>query len=256
MTKYIIRRILIFLPTLIAITLLAFIISVNAPGDPVERMMSSSQTGEQNVNSLNSIEQHQYWRKKLGLDLPLFYFSIHSLSTPDTLYRIFDKYEKEALERLINQYGNWKAISEYYNSVLHSYHQFSPVNDTVFNTDVVKAIRYDLNLLKYKSNDQSIENTLETFDAVNNIPQLQNSLNEIKTNYTTVKSNTSRWKNLIPVISFHKNNQYHRWLFGDEIYSKGILRGDFGISYVTKQPVSQVIGEKIFWSLFLTLISV
>ncbi|MFI5220334.1 MAG: ABC transporter permease, partial [Bacteroidia bacterium] len=47
-----------------------------------------------------------------------------------------------------------------------------------------------------------------------------------------------------------------RWLFGDEIYSKGILRGDFGISYVTKQPVSQVIGEKIFWSLFLTLISV
>ena len=45
MLKYIFKRILIFIPTLIIITLLGFIISINAPGDPVERMMVAAQNG-------------------------------------------------------------------------------------------------------------------------------------------------------------------------------------------------------------------
>jgi ABC-type microcin C transport system permease subunit YejB len=51
MSKYILRRILFFIPTLFIITLLAFIISVNAPGDPVERMISSSKSGEPRTSS-------------------------------------------------------------------------------------------------------------------------------------------------------------------------------------------------------------
>src|SRR6187399_2922266 len=117
MSKYIIRRILIFIPTLFIITLFAFIISVNAPGDPVDRMMSSPQTGDQFASNVNSKELQLYWRKKLGLDLPLFYFSVHTLASPGTLYKIYDRSEKEALERLIDSYGNWNEISEYSNSI-------------------------------------------------------------------------------------------------------------------------------------------
>ena len=69
-------------------------------------------------------------------------------------------------------------------------------------------------------------------------------------------ANQSSWKNYIPAVSFHPNNQYHRWLFGDGMMSKGIVNFDFGISYLTKQPVSTVIAGKIGWSLFFTLISV
>ena len=40
MLKYLFKRLLIFIPTMVAITLVAFVISINAPGDPVEIMLS------------------------------------------------------------------------------------------------------------------------------------------------------------------------------------------------------------------------
>lgn len=160
MIRYVIRRLLFFIPTLIAISLMAFIISVNAPGDPVERLMTA-ETGEAVSSNFDGSQNlKSYWRKKLGLDLPVFYFSVSSLDeTTDS----------------------------------------------------------DFSLKKY-----------------------------------------------IPVIYFHADNQYHRWIFGDgnwitgngSVYSKGVVRGDFGISYQTRQPVSQVIAEKAGWSLSFALASV
>ena len=44
MFKYAIKRIITFIPMLIAISLLSFIISVNAPGDPVERLAKSAES--------------------------------------------------------------------------------------------------------------------------------------------------------------------------------------------------------------------
>src|SRR5688572_9202272 len=101
MLVYIIRRIIIFIPTLVVITLVGFIISINAPGDPVERMTVASQTGEMGTQTINQIEQKKFWKKKLGLDLPVFYFALSSFGKPDTLYRIYNENEREALERLV-----------------------------------------------------------------------------------------------------------------------------------------------------------
>ncbi len=44
MLKYTIQRVITFIPMLIAISLLSFIISINAPGDPVERLAKSSES--------------------------------------------------------------------------------------------------------------------------------------------------------------------------------------------------------------------
>ena len=52
----------------------------------------------------------------------------------------------------------------------------------------------------------------------------------------------------IPVVHFQLNNQFHRWLFGDGIFSNGVLHGDFGISYTTRQPVTQLLQGRIKWS--------
>lgn len=147
MIQYLVKRVLVFIPTLFIISLLAFIISINAPGDPVERMLSSPDFANAGTTDQNA--QRTYWQKKLGLDLPVFYFSVRPLA--------------------INQCD---------------------------------------------------------------------------------------WKHYIPSISFHPDNQYHRWLFGDGIYSKGILRGDFGISYVTREPVWEILKRKIGWSLLFALLSV
>ena len=42
MLKYTLQRLITFIPMLIAISLIAFIISINAPGDPVERLSKSA----------------------------------------------------------------------------------------------------------------------------------------------------------------------------------------------------------------------
>src|SRR3989338_4870730 len=112
MTRYLIRRILYFIPTLVAISLIAFIISVNAPGDPVERMISVAQNSGDISSENNNLEnQKKFWREKLGLDLPVFYFSVGTIAGGDTLYKVSDKTEKNAMDRLLNEYGNWSEIS-------------------------------------------------------------------------------------------------------------------------------------------------
>ena len=91
---------------LIAISLIAFIISINAPGDPVERLSKAAGnegSAEQQSGASKKIKQEL--RKKLGLDLPIFYLSITDLASSDTLHRIQDKYHKSNLEELTHKSG-------------------------------------------------------------------------------------------------------------------------------------------------------
>jgi peptide/nickel transport system permease protein len=58
MLRYLIKRVLVFIPTLIAISLLGFVIMVSAPGDPVERMVvAATSSGEVGTQSANATEQ-------------------------------------------------------------------------------------------------------------------------------------------------------------------------------------------------------
>lgn len=270
MLKYIARRILIFIPTLIVITLLGFIISVNAPGDPVERMVVAAQSGgEVGSQTINQIEQKKFWRQKLGLDLPVFYFSLTSLSRPDTLYKIYDKSEKEALDRLISKYGNWAEIQDYYKALNGFYlsqvafvidtnqlklHDKNAVVETVnqikFEVTGLKA-SYEENIIEAKFNKVNLLLSYYPFLA-----KFQQPFNLIEYKYLAIKKTKTTWKNYIPKLNFYEKNQYHRWLFGDREFSKGLIRGDFGTSYVTKQPISEVIFSKIGWSLFFAMLSV
>jgi peptide/nickel transport system permease protein len=278
MLKYLIKRIFIFIPTLIIITLLGFVISVNAPGDPVERMVTAAQSGgEIGSQSVSQIEQKMFWRRKLGLDLPVFYFSLNSSAQPDTLYKIVDKTDREALGRLINKYGNWQAIQSYYKALdhLHAAHFGLTADSLLYAAKEREKISETLNQSKFESlslrasyDDKiilmRIENSRKLYGAHPFFKPLKNYLEQAEHKYSLLKATATPWKNYIPKIAFYKNNQYHRWVFGDgnwltgkgSEFSKGLLRGDFGTSYVTKQPISEVIGSKIGWSLFFSLGSV
>ena len=63
MFKFILKRILMVIPTFIAITFVTFALIHFIPGDPVEIMM-----GERGLTP----EVHQQMMKQLGLDLPLY----------------------------------------------------------------------------------------------------------------------------------------------------------------------------------------
>jgi peptide/nickel transport system permease protein len=271
MLKYIAKRVLIFLPTLIIITVIGFVISINAPGDPVERLMTAASSGgEVGTQSASQQEQKKYWKKKLGLDLPVFYFSLSKFSYPDTLYKIYDKNENEALGRLIDEYGNWEQISAYYNRLNSFYaellafkidtNKLSDWKETSA-TENLNVLRYEVLTLKSSWQENVVNSKLSNLKSmINNslfIADFRSELNEITNTYKKIKSKSTVWKNYIPVLYFYKNNQYHRWLFGDGgNFSNGIVRGDFGTSYQTKDAVSKTIFQRIGWSLFFTLASV
>src|SRR4030095_12132839 len=118
MLTYLLKRILLFIPTLIVISLLAFVISVSAPGDPVERLVTAAESGDMTGTPTRALlDQKIYWTHRLGLDLPVFYLSVMPASYPDTLYKIIDRKERAALKDLLNHNGNWHQISRYHEAV-------------------------------------------------------------------------------------------------------------------------------------------
>ena len=115
MLQYIAKRILIFIPTLFAISLLTFIISINAPGDPVDLMLNANVGGQgQSSQKIATEKTYLVVKHKLGLDLPVFYFTLTNLAGSDTLYKIPNPANRETLKHLSNEFGSWTNVSAYY----------------------------------------------------------------------------------------------------------------------------------------------
>jgi peptide/nickel transport system permease protein len=73
MTEYVIKRILIFIPTLIAVTFITFLISHLAPGDPTELKVGVSQESmKTDAKSNLNQEAKDYYKRKWGLDKPVY----------------------------------------------------------------------------------------------------------------------------------------------------------------------------------------
>ena len=273
MFKYALKRILTFIPMLIAISLLSFIISINAPGDPVERLSKaagSEGSAEQQSGASKKIKQEL--RKKLGLDLPIFYLSITDLASSDTLYKVQDKYYKANLEELTHQSGNWEAVSNYYLSLiaLQKAHQLINAKEIVSNDTSLS-----LNIVNEAANQFGFEigSLLETsdkklvplkFEKMNGLLENHIFLSDLKAPLLNVKQkreslfiDEARWKTYIPAISWYgSKNQYHLWLLGNGKDRKGLLRGDFGISYIDSQPIQSKIWQKVGISFSLSIISI
>lgn len=272
MLKYIIKRILFFVPTIFAISILTFIIMSNAPGDPAELMLNRSIGGDggQAADKLAGEKAYSMVRKRLGLDLPLFYFSFSSMASTDTLHRILKADHRKTLARLIHDYGNWKEIEAYYHAIRQLELAVLDIpKDTAVTTSLI-VIRNAINNLYLNYNDKAIH---ASFTEIKNHIQKNNKLavvsdyvDKMISAYHTMQANATVWKNYIPVIHLHgTQNQYHRWLFGDapwfgesdnEYLSKGFIRGDFGISYFAKRPVGTLIWECIGYTMSISLISI
>lgn len=72
MFQYIVKRVLLFIPTLIIITMITFLICRLAPGDPTEMKVGKTMEG-QLAGSKNVINEQakNFYKKKFGLDKPL-----------------------------------------------------------------------------------------------------------------------------------------------------------------------------------------
>jgi peptide/nickel transport system permease protein len=79
---------------------------------------------------------------------------------------------------------------------------------------------------------------------------------DLQRNFGSMTKEFASLDSYLPALRFHLHNQYHRWLFGSSQSGKGILRGDFGVSYLSRQPVGSYILERLPWTVCMALLSV
>ncbi|TVR77856.1 MAG: ABC transporter permease [Chitinophagaceae bacterium] len=275
MFNYILKRILIFIPTLFIISLITFALSKMAPGDPIEQMLSAG-SEEGLTDRMAGERQYIELTRRFGYDLPNFYFSLTSAAYPDTLYRVYRTHERSTLSRLIDKHGNWEEIQEYYNSIRTLEFALFNVPRVAENFEGIRTIRDQVNRLYRTYDDRRINNSINLILQVQATQPafgaIESEVLALSENYKNVVENQTHYKKYIPSISFYGvNNQYHRWLFGDKSWlysltfrddsaldfrSKGFFRGDFGISFQDRRPVSSVMFEAIKWTFILNFVSI
>ncbi|MCB0507917.1 MAG: ABC transporter permease [Chitinophagales bacterium] len=254
MLKYIFKRILLFIPTLFAISLLTFFLSTNVPGDPVEQMLNSNSEIGSSAKAQAAEIAYVQKRKQLGLDLPTFYFSISDKATPKDLFEIPKKFERQNLSKLINQYGNWEEIKKYYQAVKAFDVKIGNVESDSTNADALIDIKSDVKQLLIEPDNKVISfliNNLKTnAQAASNLLYLQPEVNTIQQLYGDVQTKATPYKKYIPTIHWYgTKNQYHQWI-------TKFMVGDFGISYQDEKPVKTVIWEAVRWTVLLSFISI
>ncbi len=248
MFKYILKRIVAFIPTLLIISLFAFIISINAPGDPVERLLRAADSeGGTSEQSGAAAQQRQELRKELGLDRPVFYMTFGTLAQPDTLYRIPDQKERQTLTKLVNRSGNWDAVSRYYLSlqaarkahmgitaetVLKDLYNFSDDSLLALGAsgqwgewknevqDKINRSNISYGLLMGTDDERVILNRFDSLEVLyagaGYLAAPSAALAVVREAYTQVQQGGNTWKSYIPTLQWHGFfNQYHLWLFGD-----------------------------------------
>ncbi len=76
MYYYIFKRILWFIPTIFFVTLISFILLKSSPNSTLNSLINTNSSG----GGTDIQTQKKYWENKLGLNLPLFYFSVKTIS--------------------------------------------------------------------------------------------------------------------------------------------------------------------------------
>lgn len=251
MFQYIVKRILYFIPTLFAISLLAFGLSKCTPGDPCIPQFEAESS---KVSFLNYEKEYERRCDLFGLSGPAFYFGITSQAYPDTLHRIVQKNERENWANLIAQYGNWQQISDYKNAIKILQLKLFEVPDSV-GKPTVKKIRRELSFLPLNSKDGAIQKRIaKVVENCNNSSTIKNILGtevlQLQDSYQLIKERATPNKLYFPAIQWYGfDNQYHHWI-------TTFLSGDFGNSYKNLREVSLEIKDAIFWTFLMMSLAI
>ncbi len=249
MVFFLLRRFIFLVLTCLAISLIGFGLSLIAPEDPVMKRIGPDRSDPE-IGGV-SIDRRVYAEAaaNLGMDKPLFYFSLQSAAYPDTFYRIVEPLHKELARNLVATYGGWTAISGYLSRLDNLSRQLNEVRESPAFSEVVRARGICRDLLgRFDAERYSLQ--LEDLRATGRSlaqeePSLALSIEELGESYRQVREDQQPLQVLVPRLVWHgPDNRYHRWL-------SGYFRGDFGSSYHNAQPVARRVWSAWRWTLLI-----
>lgn len=249
MLQYLIKRLLLFIPTLLVVSLLAFGLSRCTPGDPIQCYLPESIDGQFAMSPQQYERAYRRQAQKLGWDKPAFYFKISAAAYPDSLHKILIRDQRACLEKLIAQSGNWPLVESYYQQLRQTHHQINDLPDSLI-TDALIRVRSIPGQLYFQYERPVINSLLDTLNyyAAQDsrvYRQIGASINELHAKYTALLENPSQ--HLLYLPSFHWygfDNQYHHWL-------SNFIVGELGRSCKDGRPIFDKIKVHLKWTLLI-----
>ncbi len=232
MSKFWLKKILYFIPSLLVLSLLCFVLSKLTPDDPVLTEMGLP-IEELSANNKRFEEfRNQYIRivEKNGYHLPLFYISIGSLAGSGDLEKLLYLPERKVAKKILAHTGNSDALHEY----LEAKREF--LSEAATNLQP-----FHVQTLDTASSPAKILNVFNLITASENyIPtSLSENLNQ---SILQLNKQQDSWKSKIPVLRWNgTHNQYHKWI-------SQIFRGNWGYSMRDNRPVWQKIWPAFKWT--------
>lgn len=238
MVTYFVKRLLLILPTWLVISAVFFGLSRCVSGDLVaEKLRNNSETT--NSNSISD-ELYAETAHQLGLDRPVFYASIQPAAFSDTLHKILHRDEREALEKLTWQYGNWAAIQDFHVEIKHFLKKM-PQNSE--NTEGPNFFQNDLQQLLIQNDASQIEAYLKNVTDATDTTAYKTDARNLVGKFNFLKNHPTTAGLYVPSLHWYGfDNQYNTWL-------KNFLMGNFGLA-----KDSETVVEKLKYPLSTTLV--
>lgn len=240
MIGYLTRRIFLFIPTLIIISVATFFLSKTAPTDVVSSQFKG------NFSEADFVKE----ARAQGLDSPNFYFTLTTQAFPDTFHRVLFSDRKETLEYLIGTYGNWEGVNGYYQAIYNFKNKTEERLPEGAAQNRLLVLTGELFLQKKESKISNKLKSLTAFLQKDSLTQsaLLNDFKNLNLRYLEMLRSKNLDNHWIPNFIWHgSDNQYHQWI-------SNFLRGNFGLS-ATGESVSKRIKDAVFWTFILNIIA-
>ena len=241
MGKFFIQRILWILPTIFITLLIVFGLTKLVPGDPVAHYLNRSL--EDPELSLFTSQEYKLATSRLGLDKPLFYFSIQPSNYPKDLFTISHRQKFLAKHWLDYYRADWNDIKSFFlraDKIIESEDSSS------------KIVRNSLGRFIYTPKGK---NSIPEF-LINPAPfeepadTMFQHLNELKQLYHRIIKERNGKVFVRPKFYWYGSaNQFHQWV-------SNTLSFDFGYSLRDGQSASLKVFEALRWTLVINIISI
>jgi len=255
MLGYLTKRLFIFLPTLLIISLIAFTLNNFGAGNPIDARLPPVGEG---LDDFNYHEEAYYAEAhRLGLDRPLFYFDFTSAAYPDTLHKIVNRDKIATLKKLIGQYGNWPKIDSYFNQINQLERSIFSWPDTIGKNEAIE-IKKKINQLYLGHKEKRISSLLLSikqkvaelpYATIPPLTDTYTAVEDLQKKINLVRTEPDQAKLFTPVFRWNGfDNQYHNWF-------SNFIRGDFGVSYFNGQSVTDKIKTAAEWTFIMNIVS-
>ncbi len=234
MLKYAAIRCALLLPSLCIIAVLAFALSQAIPGDQAEALMI-----QQGISPDSKRAEAEYLRnyKSLGLENPIFYFSVSPQYYPTNIHSIISREERQLTRELLKSHFSFQKISAYLSARNLLVDSLPTLSESAGTELLKKSVFYAVHPDSLRLLQQQIRTKFTHSRITSPVADAISDMLEHRQNV------------YYPVLHWHGTScRFHLWI-------SHLARGDAGSSLRDGLPVHEKVGKAFVWTLFLAFTS-